>query len=256
MNRTLSILFVATFVLGLQTEAFGQAEAVKGKTVWDGVYSAAQAARGQAEYDANCSRCHGNTVGTATPSLAGRDFLDRWREDNLQNLFLFIKGSMPPARPRNAPRTPLPDNSYLDLVAYLLKGNSFPPGTAELKAETLEGVQIEEAGGPKPLPNSAFVQVVGCMTQNGTAWTLTGATEPTRSRMATGATMDELKAADTKPAGVLTFRLQSLDYLGPDMKPETHAGHRMQAKGILIRQPNAERIDVRSLAMVSEACKK
>ena len=74
--------------------------------------------------------------------------------------------------------------------------------------------------------------------------------------MADVATSDELKADQSRPPGSFTFRLQNLAYLGPNFGPEKYEGHRMQAKGILIRQPNAERIDVRSLAEVSETCPK
>jgi len=65
-----------------------------------------------------------------------------------------------------------------------------------------------------------------------------------------------LKSAQSKAAGSLTFRLQNLAYLGGSFGPEKYENHRMQAKGILIRQPNAERIDIRSLAEVSESCPK
>ncbi|MGE0043544.1 MAG: cytochrome c, partial [Vicinamibacterales bacterium] len=52
------------------------------KSIWDGVYTAEQAKRGQAAYDDNCSTCHladmsGGGDGIA-PSLAGADFLKAW----------------------------------------------------------------------------------------------------------------------------------------------------------------------------------
>ena len=101
------------------------------------------------------------------------------------------------------------------------------------------------------------VLVVGCMQKLGAdTWTLVNTTEPVRTRIADVATSDELKADQSKAPGTLTFRLQNLAYLGPNFGPEKYEGHRMQAKGILIRQPNAERIDIRSLAEVSETCPK
>ncbi len=237
------ILCASTLLLGMQSR----------KTVWTGVYNDEQAARGLMVYEENCARCHG-APGGQTPSLTGNDFMDRWREDNVESLYLFIKNSMPPMRGRTV-RTPLADNLYQDVMAFILKSNNFPAGSFELKPETFASIQVEGKDGPRPVPNSAFIQTVGCMTQiNASTWGLTMATEPKRSRANAGATMDELKAAATMPAGTLTFRLQNVDFLGADYKPENHAGHRMQAKGILIRQPNAERIDVRSLAMVSDTC--
>ena len=182
--------------------------------------------------------------------------MERWREDNLESLYLFVKGSMPPTRGRT-PRVPLADNMYQDVMAFIFKGNNFPMGPNEMKTETFPTILIEGKDGPKPVPNSAFVSTIGCMTQlNASTWGLTMASEPVRARASGGATMDELKVAAAKPAGTLTFRIQNIDFLGAEFKPEIHSGHRMQAKGVLVRQPNAERIDIRSLAMVSETCPK
>jgi len=41
--------------------------------------------------------------------------------------------------------------------------------------------------------------------------------------------------------GTLIFRLADLDAV-PDFAPDSHKGHKMQAKGYLVRQPGAERI--------------
>lgn len=239
------ILCGATVLMGMQAR----------KTVWNGIYSEAQATRGLAVYEENCARCHG-APGGQTPALVGNDFMDRWREDNLESLYLFVKNSMPPTRGRTV-RTPLADNLYQDVLAFILKSNFFPAGTSDLRPESFANVQIEGKDGPKPVPNSAFIQTVGCMTQlTASTWGLTMATEPRRSRANAGATMDELKEAASLPVGSLTFRLQNVDFLGAEYNPANHVGHRMQAKGIIIRQPNAERIDVRSLAMVSDTCPK
>ena len=44
--------------------------------IWDGVYSAAQAERGRAVYEARCSRCHGNDLnGVSGSALAGEGFV-------------------------------------------------------------------------------------------------------------------------------------------------------------------------------------
>ena len=233
------------------------AQAPQKQTIWSGVYTAEQAARGEAVYKANCARCHGEDLSRNPQAvLNGNDFLQRWREDNVESLFTFIRTSMPPTR-RGTERVPLPDEQYLDVLTYIFKSNNFPASDHELTATDTPGIQIEEKDGPKPLPNSALVLVVGCMTKvNADAWSLTSATEPVRTRVADVSTMDELKADQSKPAGMATFRLQNILYLGTAFKPEAYEGHRMQAKGILVRQPNAERIDVRSLAEVSSTCGK
>jgi hypothetical protein len=151
----------------------------------------------------------------------------------------------------------LEDNQYLDVLTYIFKSNNFPAGQSELTAKDVTEIHIEDKDGPKPLPSSSLVLVVGCMTKvNADTWSLTAATEPVRTRVADVSTMDELKADESKPPGTLTFRLQNILYLGNNFKPEAYEGHRMQAKGILVRQPNAERIDIRSLAEVSGTCGK
>jgi mono/diheme cytochrome c family protein len=237
--------------------SFVSAQAPERKTIWSGVYTAEQATRGEAVYKANCSRCHGEDLtSNAQAVLNGNDFLQRWREDNVESLFTFIRTSMPPGR-RGTQRVPLEDIQYLDVLSYIFKANNFPTGNHELTAADVAEIHIEEKDGPKPLPSSSLVLIVGCMTKvNEDTWSLTRATEPVRTRVADVSTMDELQTDQSKPAGTLTFRLQNIMYLGAAFKPEVYEGRRMQAKGILVRQPNAERIDIRSLAEVSATCGK
>lgn len=251
----LKIVFALVGVLA--TAGMTLAQTTIRRTIWTGAYSAAQAVRGEEVYKANCARCHGEDLSRNPQAvLNGNDFLQRWREDTVDSLFNFIKTSMPPGR-RGTPRVPLEDNQYLDVLTYIFKSNNFPAGNRELTAADAPEIHIEEKDGPKPLPNSSLVLVVGCMTKvNEDTWSLTSATEPVRTRVADVSTMDELKADESKPAGTMTFRLQNILYLGNAFKPEAYVGHRMQAKGILVRQPNAERIDVRSLAEVSATCGK
>ena len=40
----------------------------------------------------------------------------------------------------------------------------------------------------------------------------------------------------------------------PDFTPAAHMGHKMQAKGYLVRQPNAERISLSSMEMLDSKC--
>jgi quinoprotein glucose dehydrogenase len=250
MRFKLALLLVPSLILGA-----AQSNPAR-KTIWSGVYSKAQAARGQATYEMNCSRCHGSDLNSnPQASLTGSDFMQRWREDNVESLFLFVRTSMPPMRRGGPPRVPLSDAEYVDIISYIFQANRFPEGEQELTGPDLASIHIEERDGPKPLPNSSLIVTVGCMAKMGTDnWGLTGATEPVRTRVADVATSDEIKAAQDKPAGTLSFRLQNILYLGPAFKPEALEGHRIQAKGILIRQPNAERIDVRSVAEVAATC--
>src|SRR3954471_16558317 len=71
----------------------------KPKTVWDGVYTAEQATRGEQSYKESCARCHGATLeGTQGNGLRGHDFMEKWREDSVGSVFVFISENMPPIR--------------------------------------------------------------------------------------------------------------------------------------------------------------
>jgi S-disulfanyl-L-cysteine oxidoreductase SoxD len=227
------------------------------KTVWQGVYTDEQATRGKALYEMNCAGCHGQDLaGDRGSSLQGRDFMERWREDNAETLFLFMKGSMPPNRNRNVRRVPLPDETYIDIISYVFQSNKFPSGSGELKLDTLPGTQIEGQFGPQPVPHGSRVQVVGCMTKTPTGWSVTRATEPVRTRLAEMVTSDEVKAAEGTTAGKFTFQLANFGYIGSDFVPDDHADQKMLVKGMLVRQPNAERINLTSITMVAANCSK
>src|SRR4051794_31202389 len=101
------IAFADTAAKGIQASA--------SKTVLDGVFTTAQADRGDAVYSEKCAPCHEGTD-TDGPPLTGTPFIDRWREDTLQGLFDFISTEMP----QRAPGT-LAESVYLDILAHLLR---------------------------------------------------------------------------------------------------------------------------------------
>jgi mono/diheme cytochrome c family protein len=116
-----------------------------GKTVWDGAFSAAQAARGKAVYVAECSGCHLETLqgdGGASPALIGKLFMEGWDRKSVQDLYSRIRGTMPATAPGG-----LSDQAYIDITAYLLQMNGFPEGTAELTPdpEALKAVVIQQS---------------------------------------------------------------------------------------------------------------
>ena len=89
------ILLACLFVRAISIEA-GQTPSGIPKTTWDGVYTAEQAARGEAGYNANCSRCHGEDLGGPNGRpLKGDDFADHYREYSLDILLRTLR-TMPP----------------------------------------------------------------------------------------------------------------------------------------------------------------
>ena len=95
-----------------------------------GLYTAAQAERGEQLYDQMCSACHGAKLqGNPAAPLSGPVFLGRWADGQhtLDDLFYIVRTQMP----YNAPGT-LTRQQYADVVAYVLKANAFPAGDTEL----------------------------------------------------------------------------------------------------------------------------
>ena len=223
------------------------------KTVLDGVYSDTQATRGKDFYTTVCSACHGNALeGVSAPALAGTRFIERWREGMLDSFYDFVRERMPFGRPANA--KPIPDSQYLDIVTYILKVNGYPNGPSELTPNLLGSVMLVGRNGPQPVPDGALVSTVGCLSQmNDDVWILSTATEPVRTRTETTSTPEELTASSQRSLGTLTFRLTDLEAI-PDFVPDAHKGHKMQAKGYLVRQPNAERISLSSMDMLDSKC--
>ena len=101
------------------------------RTVWDGVYTTAQATRGKAIYSAECQKCHGENLGGGfdpaeqVPSLKREDF-GLTRRD-LNNLYGFVLESMPRNEPGN-----LSAGNTVDVIAYILQQNGFPAGGTDL----------------------------------------------------------------------------------------------------------------------------
>jgi len=98
------------------------------RTVKEGVYTDAQAARGKAIFDMRCALCHGERLeGAAGPPLAGDEFLAPRDGQPVSDVFDKINATMP----ADAPATLAPQQ-VADLVAFILQANKFPAGKTEL----------------------------------------------------------------------------------------------------------------------------
>lgn len=100
-------------------------------SVWDGVYTQAQAQRGQALYGQQCSSCHGEKLtgkeSEDSPALTGGDFQSEWTGRTVGDLFRKILRKMPQDNPGK-----LTPQQSVDLAAYILSFNAFPAGKTEL----------------------------------------------------------------------------------------------------------------------------
>ena len=129
-NAPLAFLTAAVLaVAGLGFATRPAAMLPPSRTVWDSVYSATQAARGETAYARSCARCHGATLAGAneSPPLAGSGFLGNWDGLALSELENRIRTTMPSDSVGIYNRT-----LVVTVMSYLLKSNGFPAGTADL----------------------------------------------------------------------------------------------------------------------------
>ncbi|HVZ20482.1 MAG TPA: cytochrome c [Vicinamibacterales bacterium] len=221
------------------------------KMIWAGVYSQAQLERGKAPFVGVCRRCHGDDLGGTRrgPALRGESFMADWEGQDLERLFDKIRDTMPPDSPSS-----LDDEDYLGAMVNILQANAYPAGDKDLTIDEMADVQILRkpvpGEGPRQARSFSIVDVVGCLTRGpGDTWMLTETTEPVLTR-GRPATEEELKNAGTRPLGRSTFQLVSV----APFKPEAHQGQRMDAKGLLYRAPNKDRLNLSSLQMVAATC--
>ena len=101
----------------------------QGRTTGDGVYTEAQATRGEKIYADSCASCHGPDLygGGQTPALAGREFNLDWNDLAMSDLFDRTRGTMPADKPGT-----LTPARTADVIAYLLQQGKFPAGQTEL----------------------------------------------------------------------------------------------------------------------------
>jgi S-disulfanyl-L-cysteine oxidoreductase SoxD len=117
------------------------------RTVWDGVYTAAQAERGQSAYAQACASCHSEDLrgkGTA-PSLIEESFLFLWSDMSVGDLLERTRMLMPSDRPGS-----LPAATYADIIAFIAQKNGFPAGSTDLGADVAALKQILITGKRPP----------------------------------------------------------------------------------------------------------
>ena len=124
------LLFAASPRIGAQTP----------RTLQDGVFSDAQAARGRTLYEQRCAGCHGPALeGAQAPPLVGEGFTARFRTEPLSALFIQIRYAMPP---EGAAGGELTSPQAADLVAHILERNGFAAGESEFAAADAENSQV------------------------------------------------------------------------------------------------------------------
>jgi mono/diheme cytochrome c family protein len=115
------------------------------RTIWDGVYTEAQAKRGEALYFERCVRCHGPTLMGGTDGagpLVGPTFKGNWNGVPLGQMLDRVRQTMPQDKPATLSR-----QQSADVLTFILRANSAPAGQAELsrQAEILNTITFTAA---------------------------------------------------------------------------------------------------------------
>lgn len=208
------------------------------RTVWDGVYTEAQAARGAMAFGQSCAGCHALATEGKAP-LVGESFWKSFAQKTVGDLLQYVSMNMPNGNPGS-----LNEPTYRDIVALMLKSNGFPAGTAELAPNTTKDVQIVPKDGSTELPANALVRVVGCLARSGADWVITNATHPERAERVAPGTEDTTRQLGSRTMA-LKFVVTRLD---------TMAGSRVAVTGLLIGAGGADGINVTAVSRVAAKC--
>jgi quinoprotein glucose dehydrogenase len=236
--RGAALGYVIACLLAAQTA--GQAP----RSVWDGVFTDAQAERGRVAFSANCASCHGSELrGAESKALRDERFWSDWKETTVDYLLGQISRNMPFSDDGSLAGT-LASATYQDIVAHILKTNGFPAGKEDLTRDSSVGVQIIRREGPGELPAGATAHVVGCLARGATGggWRLVSGAGATR--VLSGHTPDPKRALGTREYPLM-FVITRLD---------TFVGRRMSVTGKLIGEGGSGGIEVSTIVPVSERC--
>jgi cytochrome c5 len=133
MRQTIAVISLFSIGLCLTAET---------RSVWDGVYTKEQAARGNQTYRRECQRCHAENLlgGEDATALIGNDFLEAWNGRTVADLFELTRKTMPTDGPASLSR-----QAYSDVVAFILSANKFPAGEKELPTDSapMQDMKIE-----------------------------------------------------------------------------------------------------------------
>lgn len=122
--------YVAGLILAsLVGSGAGRAQAANGgdRSVMSGVFTAEQVAKGRAGHRAFCLSCHG------TEAYTGEPFETMWLGRTVFDFFDALRTTMPNDEPGK-----LTTEEYVDVIAYILNLNGYPPGSLALSYDENE----------------------------------------------------------------------------------------------------------------------
>ncbi len=155
---------VATYIRGAWGNSFAPADpevvasiiddlggAAEEISIWDSVFTDAQAKRGATAYRGPCGLCHGRRLDGApddadmrpSPPLAHAKFTRNWDGRSLASLYEFTRATMPQSNPGY-----MDAQTYVDIIAHMLSMTGAPAGDEELTPDRARLATI--VIGPKP----------------------------------------------------------------------------------------------------------
>lgn len=132
MRKFLPKAMIGTMAFALALGASALKAQAPAHTVWDGVFTADQAAQGKTMFANKCATCHGAELngGEMAPALAGSMFTSNWSGQSLGDLFTRIHTTMPANDPGS-----MNNAEVAQVLAYILSFNQFPAGTTPLPSD-------------------------------------------------------------------------------------------------------------------------
>ena len=125
-------LLAVALTVSIVAEATPARQAPAPSSAWSGVFTKAQVERGRTVYNAECARCHGETLGGGenSPALVDETFFRIWDGKSVGDLVEYTRKTMPSDGPGTVSR-----RRCIDIAAYLLSTNGFPAGDREFPTE-------------------------------------------------------------------------------------------------------------------------
>jgi S-disulfanyl-L-cysteine oxidoreductase SoxD len=123
------MLLVVMGMLAAVSLAGVQAPASPARSQWSGIYSVAQAQRGEALYAENCAFCHGADLGgtNSAPPLTRAALSAKWQGRSLGELFDYQQIFMPMNSPGGFSRA-----QNAEILAFVFKAGGLPAGSTDL----------------------------------------------------------------------------------------------------------------------------
>jgi cytochrome c5 len=244
MRRSIGVcIFVFVQAVIIYAQAPGGTVERAARTVWDGIFTDAQAQRGRGFYAEHCASCHGGSLeGAEHRPLIGDRFWATWQDTTVDRLLVHVSTNMPHSEDGSLKGT-LGARVYADIVAHMLSANQFPAGSSDLTEASAAGVRIIKKDGSGELPAGSLAHVVGCLERGtGRNWKLVKGSRATR--VVEGQSIDRRAPLGDREYALM-FVLTPLDKF---------VGHRMSVRASLMGEGGSQGLNVTTIESISETC--